>query len=250
MEIKVTREGGIAYFPNPIGGTIVLNELPDSLRAEAQKMFVDEILNSVPKGQTQDLLIGKESQTISLTISEQGKISTYTIDESNVDLFELCNEIVNEIVRREIGSRDSNRQTKIPTIIFFDIGDTIVSDTNWMSGAKEAINELRKQGLSLGIISNTGNLSRAELSKLLPPDFSFDLFNPDLVILSSEVGVEKPNPKIFQIASERSATTPDKCVFFGEDYDEVKIASSLGFQTLLYESEESFSQLIDFAIKS
>lgn len=62
------------------------------------------------------------------------------------------------------------------TTIFFDLGNTLVLDRAWAADAPEALTELNRHGFKLGTISNTGKLSRAELTSLLPANFRFDLF--------------------------------------------------------------------------
>ena len=78
--------------------------------------------------------------------------------------------------------------------IFFDLGDTLVRSgvRAWVPGAKETLDALSAKSLRLGIISNTGNLSRDQLSALLPQDFRFEAFEAALILLSSEVGVRSP----------------------------------------------------------
>lgn len=79
-------------------------------------------------------------------------------------------------------------------VIFFDLGDTLIltAEHRWLPGAKELLVELRRRGLHLGVISNTGSLNRDQLKSVLPADFEWSLFDLDLIILSSEVGVSKP----------------------------------------------------------
>ncbi len=111
--------------------------------------------------------------------------------------------------------------------IFFDIGDTLVSQRRWRDGAQECLGDLRAEDVQLGIISNTGSLSRDELADFLPADFDFGIFEDPLVLLSSEVGIEKPDPEIFLKAVERSGQSPKSCVFVGEDLAECWAAQSV-----------------------
>ena len=69
------------------------------------------------------------------------------------------------------------------------------------------IHKLKKKGYSVGIVSNTHNL---EIKKL---EFSF----VDLVILSSEVGLVKPDKRIFLLAAEELEVKPEDCVFVGDN---------------------------------
>src|SRR5262245_8146820 len=64
------------------------------------------------------------------------------------------------------------------SVVFFDLGDTLVSSvtTQWLPGATDTLSKLKQKGIRLGIISNTGDLDRADLQPLLPSDFDFNLF--------------------------------------------------------------------------
>ncbi len=120
----------------------------------------------------------------------------------------------------------------MPVTVFFDIGDTLVRDASWVPGARACMGALRAQGACLGIISNTGAMTRPELAALLPGDFDFDEFVPPIVLLSSEVGLEKPDPEIFRLALSRSETPPGDCLFVGENLEETWVAQTLGMRAV------------------
>lgn len=115
--------------------------------------------------------------------------------------------------------------------IFFDIGDTLVSGKNWKSGAKECLGKLRQAAIPIGVISNTGDLTRDRLALLLPDDFDFALFRPELVVLSSEFREAKPNPAIFFHAIEKAAVEPWNCVFVSENPRETWAAQLVGMHS-------------------
>ncbi|MDY3561786.1 HAD-IA family hydrolase [Gemmata sp. JC673] len=115
---------------------------------------------------------------------------------------------------------------------FFDLGDTLVvaSDRRWVAGAREALTDLRGRGLRLGVISNTGNRSRAELAELLPPDFDWGVFCGPLVLLSAEIGVAKPDPEIFRRAVAASGVTAPECLFCTESLLDALVAQRVGMR--------------------
>lgn len=86
-----------------------------------------------------------------------------------------------------------------------------------MPGALEALAELRRRRVRLGIISNTGGMTRRAIIETLPRDFDLGAFEAGLVIFSSEVGVEKPDPHIFRLAVERTALPAEECLFCTEN---------------------------------
>lgn len=112
-------------------------------------------------------------------------------------------------------------------VVFFDLGRTLVTTpAKWIPGAPELLANLRTRGVRLGIISNTGDLDRAALAAELPPDFDFASFDAQLVLLSSEVGIEKPQPGIFQLALQRGAGAT--CIFCTEQPDHALAAQRAG----------------------
>lgn len=107
-------------------------------------------------------------------------------------------------------------------VVFFDLGRTLVNgDRSWITGAQNVIAVLRNRGVKLGIISDTGDRTRSEILQLLPSDFDLQLFEPDLILFSSEVGVTKPQLGIFLEAVRRAGIPPTQCLFCSEDFEHV-----------------------------
>ncbi len=121
-------------------------------------------------------------------------------------------------------------------VVFFDLGNTlVVSGQGWLPDAQEAVAELHGLGVRLGIISNTGNLTRAQLLALLPPDFPVNLFEPNLIILSSEVQIEKPKVAIFDLAIQKSAVKPSSCLFCTETLLDTLAAQTAGMHAARFQ---------------
>ncbi len=115
------------------------------------------------------------------------------------------------------------------SVVFFDLGDTLVTgNRGWVPGALEALESLSGVGIRLGIISNTGDLTRSALADLLPVDFRFSSFEEELIVLSSEVGIEKPKAQIFGLAIDRAGVSPLEIVFCGEKLSETLAAQMAG----------------------
>jgi len=134
-------------------------------------------------------------------------------------------------------------------VVFFDLGDTLVERDpdalpdlrfRWLSGAEAALAALRQSGLAIGVISNTGSLSRDQLQALMPAGFEWSLFDADLVLLSSEAGIEKPDSRLFRLALSRAMTAtisgmslrvdPAECLFCGESMVETLVAQQVGMR--------------------
>jgi FMN phosphatase YigB (HAD superfamily) len=119
--------------------------------------------------------------------------------------------------------------------VFFDLGDTLVdghSTTTWLPGAKAALSALKSKGFRLGIISNTATLSRSQILTILPVDLNFNLFESELILFSSEVGIEKPKPQIFGLAVTRSNASAGSCLFVTEDVVDTLVAQHLGMRSI------------------
>ena len=129
--------------------------------------------------------------------------------------------------------------------VFFDIGDTLVRDAqNWIPGAKEFLGQISSTNLRLGLISNTGNLQRNELLSHLPHDFDFQDFEDELILISSEVGIEKPDIRIFLKAVEKAAVPPWTCFFVGEKLEETFAAQRAGMRSIrITRVPEDFNRL-------
>jgi len=116
--------------------------------------------------------------------------------------------------------------------LFFDLESTLVVRGRWRPGALGCLGRLGAGGLRLGIIANTGTSTREQLRATLPPDFAFERFEEPLVVLSSEVGVEKPDARIFAVALSRAQIAPERTLFVADDPIELLAAQRIGMQGL------------------
>ena len=94
--------------------------------------------------------------------------------------------------------------------------------------AKAALALTRRCGLTTAVISNS-NGTIAEILDTLGLGRHLDF-----VIDSSEVGVEKPDPRIFHIALERAQLRPEQAAYIGDFYSiDVLGARAAGLQAVL-----------------
>jgi len=119
-------------------------------------------------------------------------------------------------------------------VIFFDLGETLVTKPRqWLRDAKALLDGVRQQGLRLGIISNTGDLTtRAQILDLLPTDFDLTRFEPVLTLFSSEVGMEKPHKAIFEEAVRRAGVPASQCLYCSENIVETLMAQHVGMRSI------------------
>jgi HAD superfamily hydrolase (TIGR01662 family) len=78
---------------------------------------------------------------------------------------------------------------------------------------KETVIELDRRGYLLGIIANT--ITETEIPDYLEADGLTGYFKA--VVLSSKVGIRKPNPEIYWEAARRMGVESAKCVYVGDN---------------------------------
>jgi putative hydrolase of the HAD superfamily len=77
----------------------------------------------------------------------------------------------------------------------------------------EVVIELSKRGYLLGIIANT--ITETEIPDYIVAEGLSGYFKT--VILSSKIGIRKPNPEIYWEAARRIGVAPAKCVYIGDN---------------------------------
>jgi putative hydrolase of the HAD superfamily len=118
-------------------------------------------------------------------------------------------------------------------VAFFDLGGTLVGNNkDWIPGAQGTLARLSEKQIRLGLISNTGDLSRPAILDLLPEDFDLGIFEDELIIFSSEVHVAKPDPAIFRLAIQRASVKPAECLFCTEESSHILVAQQERMQTV------------------
>ncbi len=99
---------------------------------------------------------------------------------------------------------------------------------------KEIVIELHRRGYLLGIIANT--ITETEIPDWLESDGLTEYFKT--VILSSKLGIRKPNPEIYWEAARQIGTAPENCVYVGDNLMrdmEGTLAAGYGMFILFYE---------------
>ncbi len=78
---------------------------------------------------------------------------------------------------------------------------------------KETVIELSKRGYLLGLIANT--ITETEIPDYLEAENLTSYFKT--VVLSSKIGIRKPNPEIYWEAARRIGIEPAHCVYVGDN---------------------------------
>ncbi|MBN1692215.1 MAG: HAD family hydrolase [Dehalococcoidales bacterium] len=104
----------------------------------------------------------------------------------------------------------------------------------------EAIDDLKKRGLKLGMISNIERDMSSTLEKL---GLSARL---DIVVTSQDAGFTKPQPEIFRFALEKAGVKPGEAVYVGDQYQvDVIGAESAGMKGILLDRDGYYKENLD-----
>jgi putative hydrolase of the HAD superfamily len=81
--------------------------------------------------------------------------------------------------------------------------------------ARKALKGLKKRNKLIGLICNTGLTPGIGLRKFLADESVSKYF--DLMIFSEEIGIRKPDPRIFHLAAQRLGVQPREIVHVGDN---------------------------------
>lgn len=82
-----------------------------------------------------------------------------------------------------------------------------------VEGGREVLEELKRRGYILGIISNL--IGTREIPEWLEAENYKQYFSS--VVLSSVLGIRKPSPEIYYEAARRAGVEPGKCAYIGDN---------------------------------
>ncbi|OGL22748.1 hypothetical protein A2707_04800 [Candidatus Saccharibacteria bacterium RIFCSPHIGHO2_01_FULL_45_15] len=82
------------------------------------------------------------------------------------------------------------------------------------------------------------NIGQGVMNQLFTQQEFHELF--DVVVLSSDVGMVKPNSEIFEYTAQRLAVDPGNCVMVDDLIDNVNGAISVGMKGIQYTSIEEY----------
>jgi len=95
-------------------------------------------------------------------------------------------------------------------------------------GSLELLQRLRDEGLKLALITNGFSETHREKIALLKLEHAFDE-----IFIADEVGMVKPDPRLFRLAAERLGVAPERCAMVGDRFDrDVRGAASVGMFTV------------------
>ena len=108
-----------------------------------------------------------------------------------------------------------------------------------IQGTVEILRRLHLAGWPLFGLSNWA----ADTFYQVRPNFAFlDWFQS--IVLSGEVGIAKPDPRIFQVLLERTGRQAGDCLLIDDAPANIAAAAALGFQTVRFESPQQLKDAL------
>jgi putative hydrolase of the HAD superfamily len=102
----------------------------------------------------------------------------------------------------------------------------------------DAVRQIRASELLTGLVSNswsTGHYDRKLLAELF-----------DVVVISAEVGLHKPQPEIYLLATERLEVEPAECIFVDDLKENCEGAEAVGMTAIRHrDAQETIARLTE-----
>ena len=122
---------------------------------------------------------------------------------------------------------------KVVDLLLKDFKDRFPASAVAFGDAHSTLAALRRTGFNTGVVTNGSRRSqrkKLEVSGLLPL--------LDVIVISEEVEVKKPNPRIFEIAMSSLSCRTDEVIFVGDSEElDIKGAKAVGMTALLLKSD-------------
>ena len=115
--------------------------------------------------------------------------------------------------------------------LFEELWELFARGEHWRlaKGAKDTLSELRNRGYHLAVLSNNDSRLRSVLKEL-----AIDLLF-EKIFISSEMGIEKPDPEIFREVEKFFGTDPSRFLHIGDSHSrDFEGARQAGWDALLF----------------
>jgi putative hydrolase of the HAD superfamily len=131
------------------------------------------------------------------------------------------------------------------------ISQQMSNTVHYFQDTHETLREIKNKNIYLGIVTDTAHPLHEKIDKLERGGFGH-LW--DTIISSREVGIQKPDAKIFQLALTQLGITPDQAVFVGHSSIELEGAQNVGMKTVAFNYDanakadyyiKEFSELVE-----
>lgn len=132
------------------------------------------------------------------------------------------------------GRADVLAPSDLAWLIASDVASwSVYHDEVWALAAR-----FRAAGGRTAFLSNSGPEVMARVRADHPLEARFDA-----VVISCEVGLAKPDPRIFRLCLERLGLSADTALFVDDRADNVEAAAGVGLQTLQFDGPDALERL-------
>jgi len=115
--------------------------------------------------------------------------------------------------------------------------ETLLENRRLIPGTKEMLDKVRAMGYVIGLVSDVAWGLPSEFPLRDMRFYGIDQYFDEL-IFSTDVGLRKPNPKIFKMALSNLNAKPDEAIFIGNSLQaDIKGAKNVGMIAVLKESK-------------
>ncbi len=105
------------------------------------------------------------------------------------------------------------------------------------------VKALQSQGYQTAMLSDVTEYQ----AKIIRKMGYYDLFHP--VLLSYEIGVQKPNPEAFKILISKLQTAPSNIIFIDDRFENVEAAKALGIDAIQFLSAQQLQTDLEKRLK-
>ena len=137
--------------------------------------------------------------------------------------------------------------------ICFDLGDTLIAEetvihnsvgqaltTNIIESTFKILDKIRKSGCKLTLIANDNSVIARNIVKTTSLENYFNV-----IVISEELGVEKPDQQIFVAALAKLGVKPRNTVMVGDRIDsDIIEANRVGMKRVLFKWNTRYDELI------
>jgi HAD superfamily hydrolase (TIGR01509 family) len=109
-------------------------------------------------------------------------------------------------------------------------------DVQFFPGVKETLTSLKEMGYLLGIVTDTANSVSSKLRWFEKGGFGRAW---DSIISSKEIGVRKPDPRLYQAALQQLGVSAKQAIFVGHKISELDGAHAVGLKTVAFNYDQA-----------
>lgn len=146
-----------------------------------------------------------------------------------------CAALHNRLIRYQL-MLEKQRKNLFPHVqnLYHAYWDTLLNVMNPEPGILSLFQWIKQQNLKIGMATDmTAYMQYEKLKKLNLLSYI------NFIVSSEEVGVEKPNKRLFYRCAQKAACEPCECLMIGDSLEkDVKGAMSIGMRALWYRPEE------------